>query len=238
MARPALLSIGVDVCHIPRIAASVARFGDRFLARAFHPAEVARYLRLADGAAPPPGPGVMTPAAAYLASRWAAKEALHKALRGSRRLLFPEVEVAALPAVGTPAREGDAFAALLRDALQQAPAPPSRRPDGDDDVDGAMAALAAAAPARAWDTLRPPPLHAAAAAGGAPPAPTGSGPPGFVFHGSAAAALAALRLPAPPLLSLSHDGDYALAFVALPAAPDALAADSDVARTVAESGLR
>jgi phosphopantetheine--protein transferase-like protein len=233
MARPALLSVGVDVCHVPRVAAAAARFGDRFLARAFHPAEVARYLRLM-AAATPPGPGVTPPAgaaAAFLASRWAAKEALHKALRGSRRLLFPEVEVAALPAIGAAAQlEGDAFAALLREALLQPSTSRRHSNDGDDAVEGALAALAAGAPVSTWNDLRPPPPATGSST---------SGPPCFVFHGAAAGAVAALRLPAPPLLSLSHDGDYALAFVALPAAPGALvAAGNAAAATVVDTGLR
>lgn len=82
--------IGVDVCGIARVARLAARFGDRFLDRAFHPAEVDAYRALAAGAV---GRGRGDGAAAqFLASRWAAKEALHKAL-ATNRLLFPEVEV-------------------------------------------------------------------------------------------------------------------------------------------------
>lgn len=138
--------VGVDVVQISRVRAVLARHGQRFLARAFHPREADAYALLAAGrgptavlaaaaAAPPP-----SHAAAYLAARWAAKEALHKALGGSPRLLFPELEV----------------------------------------VRGA------------------------------------GGAPAFELHGAAAAALAARCPPgAPPLLSLSHDGDYAVAMVVL-----------------------
>lgn len=64
-----ILGIGADLCSIERIAASIERFGDRFLQRSFTPAE--RHLADARSA---------TRAAAY-AKRWAAKEACAKALR-------------------------------------------------------------------------------------------------------------------------------------------------------------
>lgn len=85
-----LTSIGVDIVSVPRIARLHARYGDRFLERAFH-------IREAAIATSMPAPR----AATFLAARWAAKEALHKAV-GSRRLLFPEIEVANDPS-GAPA---------------------------------------------------------------------------------------------------------------------------------------
>ena len=77
--------IGVDLCSIARIARVVDRYGDRFLSRGFHEREAAAYREILARSG---GPA----ATAFLASRWAAKEALHKAL-SSTRLLFPEVEV-------------------------------------------------------------------------------------------------------------------------------------------------
>ena len=74
-------SIGVDLVEVSRVLRLYDKFGARFLARAFHPREAARALEL---------PRVRL--GSFLAARWAAKEALHKALR-NERLLFPDVEV-------------------------------------------------------------------------------------------------------------------------------------------------
>jgi holo-[acyl-carrier protein] synthase len=86
-----LPSIGVDLVSVSRIARLHTRFGQRFLDRAFHFKEVAIATSL-----PPPR------AATYLAARWAAKEALHKTLGSTHRLLFPEIEVANIPTSGAP----------------------------------------------------------------------------------------------------------------------------------------
>jgi len=77
-----LPSIGVDLVSVARIARLHVRFGASFLQRAFHAREAAFASSL-------PEPHH---AATFLASRWAAKEALHKALR-TKRLLFPEIEI-------------------------------------------------------------------------------------------------------------------------------------------------
>jgi len=93
LAPPSLVSaIGVDIVSVARVARLHARFGARFLERAFHAREAARARAL---------PAPRQPE--FLASRWAAKEALHKALR-TRRLLFPEIEVVRAPG-GAPAFE-------------------------------------------------------------------------------------------------------------------------------------
>ena len=118
--------IGVDICHIPRIARVLERYGTRFTDKMLAPGEAAALAAL-----PPPR------RATFVASRWAAKEALHKALRAPR-LLFPDMEVR--------------------------------------------------------------------------PAPT-TGAPTFQLHGAAAAHFTARALH--PFLSLSHDGEYAIAFVTL-----------------------
>ena len=74
--------IGVDIAATGRVLRLFERYGQRFLAKAFHPAEVRALDALPAGSVGP-----------FLASRWAAKEALHKAL-GTKRLLFPDIEVA------------------------------------------------------------------------------------------------------------------------------------------------
>jgi holo-[acyl-carrier protein] synthase len=72
------ISVGVDLVEIPRIAAVLQRFGDRFLQRVYTPREIA-YCR---GRAP------------QLAARFAAKEAVMKALgTGTRGVGWREVEV-------------------------------------------------------------------------------------------------------------------------------------------------
>ena len=76
------VSVGVDVIEIKRVAATLARFGDRFLERVFTEGETA-YCR---GRAP------------QLAARFAAKEAVMKALgTGTRGVGWREVEVTRKP---------------------------------------------------------------------------------------------------------------------------------------------
>lgn len=62
-----ILGIGTDLANIDRIAATLARFGDRFRQRVFTEAELAKAARRKDEAG-------------TLAKRWAAKEACSKAL--------------------------------------------------------------------------------------------------------------------------------------------------------------
>ena len=72
------LSVGVDIIEIDRVAATLARFGDRFLKRIYTTGEIS-YCR---GRAP------------QLAARFAAKEAVMKALgTGTRGVGWQEVEV-------------------------------------------------------------------------------------------------------------------------------------------------
>lgn len=63
-----VLGLGNDLTNIDRIAASIARFGDRFVNRVFTPVEIAKADRRP-----------MTRAGTF-AKRWAAKEACAKAL--------------------------------------------------------------------------------------------------------------------------------------------------------------
>ncbi len=75
-----MLSVGVDIIAIGRIARALERFGDRFLARVYTPAEV-HYCR---GRVP------------ELAARFAAKEAISKALgTGLVGISWNEMEVLA-----------------------------------------------------------------------------------------------------------------------------------------------
>lgn len=77
-----VLGIGIDMIEVDRIAASIERFGDRFLTRVFTPAEVA-YCRKK------PRP------VENFAARFAAKEAMLKALGTgwNHQTSFGEVEV-------------------------------------------------------------------------------------------------------------------------------------------------
>jgi holo-[acyl-carrier protein] synthase len=61
-----ILGIGIDLIEVERIRASFAKFGDRFLKRILHPAEIDYCLSHRD-----PSP--------FLAARFAAKEAISKA---------------------------------------------------------------------------------------------------------------------------------------------------------------
>ena len=61
-----ILGVGIDIIEVSRIAASYEKFGERFLNRILHPAEIAYCLTH------------KTPAP-FLAARFAAKEAISKA---------------------------------------------------------------------------------------------------------------------------------------------------------------
>ena len=77
-----MLTTGVDIVEIERVAGVLARYGDRFLRRVFTPGEIA-YCR---GRAP------------NLAARFAAKEAVMKALgTGFRGVGWRDVEVVRAP---------------------------------------------------------------------------------------------------------------------------------------------
>jgi holo-[acyl-carrier protein] synthase len=77
-----VLGLGSDLIEIQRIAASVDRFGDRFLHRVFTAGEIAYCQRKKN-------------AAESLAARFAAKEAAAKALGTgiSHGIAWPEIEV-------------------------------------------------------------------------------------------------------------------------------------------------
>ena len=77
-----IIGLGVDLTDIPRIAATYAQYGERFLKRVFTEGEIAYCMRRRD-----PVPS--------LAGRFAAKEAAMKALGTghSRGVLWKDVEV-------------------------------------------------------------------------------------------------------------------------------------------------
>ncbi|RLN20953.1 hypothetical protein BBO99_00002556 [Phytophthora kernoviae] len=77
-----MYGIGVDLALVPRFERSFARFGKRFLRRAFHPKEIEEFYARPS-----------SERAVYLASRWAVKEATFKAFQ-SYRVLFPEIYAA------------------------------------------------------------------------------------------------------------------------------------------------
>jgi holo-[acyl-carrier protein] synthase len=54
-----VFGVGVDIAHVPRFERCVARHGERFLRRAFHPQEIHEFHAKAD-----------TARAAFLASRY------------------------------------------------------------------------------------------------------------------------------------------------------------------------
>ncbi|MBK5927260.1 holo-ACP synthase [Rhodobaculum claviforme] len=68
-----ILGVGTDLANIDRIAATLARFGDRFRTRVFTDAEIARAEARRE-------------VAATYAKRWAAKEACSKALGTGLRM--------------------------------------------------------------------------------------------------------------------------------------------------------
>jgi len=77
-----IIGLGLDAAEIPRIAAAIERYGDRFLQRIFTPGEIAYCARR------------RTPAV-HFAGRFAAKEAAMKALGTgrSRGVLWRDVEI-------------------------------------------------------------------------------------------------------------------------------------------------
>jgi holo-[acyl-carrier protein] synthase len=75
-----MVSVGVDIVEVGRIARAIERWGSRFLERIFTPTEIA-YCR------------EKTRPAESFAVRFAAKEAFAKALKVGRVSLWREVEV-------------------------------------------------------------------------------------------------------------------------------------------------
>jgi holo-[acyl-carrier protein] synthase len=79
---PGTTELGIDIIRVSRIAASLARFGDRFTARVLTPAEAAYVRNRAE----------------TMAGRWAAKEAVSKVLGlGVRGVGWRDIEIERLP---------------------------------------------------------------------------------------------------------------------------------------------
>jgi holo-[acyl-carrier protein] synthase len=77
-----IIGLGIDATDIPRIAATIERYGDRFLQRVFTPGEIAYCQRRREPAI-------------HFAGRFAAKEAAMKALGTghTQEVLWKDVEV-------------------------------------------------------------------------------------------------------------------------------------------------
>jgi holo-[acyl-carrier protein] synthase len=124
-----LLYLGTDLVHIPRIRAALDRFGPRFLQRVYTPAEQRvcwRSVVMESWPGPGLGWGDRLPGDVVnrLAGRWAAKEAIVKALgTGWEGVGYRDVAIDRLP-TGEPLVQltGRAIAALDRRL------PPAHRP--------------------------------------------------------------------------------------------------------------
>ena len=83
-----IVGLGTDLVQMGRIGRVFARFGERFLRRAYHPAEIEQFrTRHARHQAR----GVE-----YLPSRWAVKEATYKILHSHSGVRIPFPDIAAL----------------------------------------------------------------------------------------------------------------------------------------------
>lgn len=84
--------IGTDIVYIPRIRRAVERYGERFLSRVYTPGEQHVYLQALNSRSS------KSPAIAFLAGRWAAKEAVVKALgTGWTGINYTDIEIARHP---------------------------------------------------------------------------------------------------------------------------------------------
>jgi phosphopantetheine--protein transferase-like protein len=179
-----IAGVGVDVASVARVSRLYERFGERFLRRAYAPNEILAVKKLPAGAVGP-----------FLASRWAVKEALHKAIGGAARLDFAEIEVVRRGTAGgasAVSSSGNGSNDETMFELTSASEEGSR---------SSAASAASIARKLAALPLQPSTLLAAAAAR-----------PALVFHGRAAEAVKALG--APRLhVSLSHEDAHAVAFV-------------------------
>ena len=89
------MRLGTDIVYIPRIQAVIERFGDRFLQRVYTPGEQLDCGYAKDSPS--------RPSIDRLAGRWAAKEAVVKALgTGWRGVSYTDIEIRRQPS-GAPA---------------------------------------------------------------------------------------------------------------------------------------
>jgi holo-[acyl-carrier protein] synthase len=98
-----IISLGIDVASVARMQQALDRFGDRFSARILTPREQKELSARADRAI-------------YLAGRFAAKEALSKALGAPRDVWWQDVEVHKGP-LGAPVLELRGAASLHAERL-------------------------------------------------------------------------------------------------------------------------
>ncbi|KAI5892935.1 4'-phosphopantetheinyl transferase [Schizophyllum commune H4-8] len=82
----AILGIGVDLVHVPHIAAALSRHPSRFPGRILSTSELSDWRKLADAAA--------AERVRFLAVRWAVKEAAYKALSAAYRPVWHELTYA------------------------------------------------------------------------------------------------------------------------------------------------
>jgi holo-[acyl-carrier protein] synthase len=86
------ICLGTDIVYIPRIRQAFERFGDRFMQRIYTPTEQHTYHQLQQR------DGRQYRAIAYLAGRWAAKEAVVKALgTGWTGVRYTDIEIGRQP---------------------------------------------------------------------------------------------------------------------------------------------
>lgn len=79
-----MIRLGTDIVHIPRIQSLIERFGDRFLQRVYTPIEQEKCY----------DKGKILQSVKQLAGRWAAKEAVVKALgTGWQGISYTDVEI-------------------------------------------------------------------------------------------------------------------------------------------------
>ena len=84
-----MIRLGTDIVYIPRIQAAINRFGDRFLQRVYTPAE-----QYDCGYQQPSINPLASRSINQLAGRWAAKEAVVKALgTGWRGVGYTDIEI-------------------------------------------------------------------------------------------------------------------------------------------------
>ena len=85
--RSYIFGVGIDLANTYRFPPLLLRYGSRFLDRVYHPNEIVIIKNLISETK-------YENAENYMASRWAVKEACHKALSSAKiRLLFPSIEV-------------------------------------------------------------------------------------------------------------------------------------------------
>jgi holo-[acyl-carrier protein] synthase len=101
-----IVGTGIDICEVPRIAQSIARFGDRFLERVFTPAEI-QYCQSKKNSVE------------RFAARFAAKEAAMKALGTgvNRGITWKQIAVSNAPG-GRPTLTLSGKASLMAETLR------------------------------------------------------------------------------------------------------------------------